>query len=367
MERSPWGEEQTRFFFELTPERVLAAVEAAGFVCTGRCFALNSFENRVYDIELDLGEMEGSPLLASLPPKGRNVVVKFYRPGRWSKEQILEEHEFLLELQAQEIPVVAPLRFPGGETLREVFGIWSAVFPRVGGRSPAADELGAERLEQVGRLLARIHNVGSVHPARHRIRIDPASYGLSNLRYLIDRKSLPPEYVARYRHAVERICELSQPWFTAAEGQYQRIHGDCHFGNLLWSDRGACFLDFDDMVTGPPVQDLWLLVPGRDPAARRDFESMLGGYSQMRAFDRGTLRLIEPLRALRFVHFTAWIARRWEDPAFPRAFPQYGGDRYWMEQTADLEEQLRIVEAGGGVPPPPVDETPAFGWEWEKD
>lgn len=331
--KAAWGEEQTRFFFELTPDKVLEAVEAAGLLCTGRCMALNSFENRVYDVELETDEPPANP-------SANRRVVKFYRPGRWSETQILEEHQFIADLVAAEIPAIAPIEFPDGGTLRQApgSGIWYAIFPKVGGRAP--DELSDEQLRWVGRLLGRIHNVGVQREAPHRIRLDPESYGLANLEFLLSGNWLPLEIRGRYERAVREICEVVKPWF--AELKPQRIHGDCHLGNLLWN-RSPFFLDFDDMVRGPAVQDIWLLIPGGDEEGRRQLNVLLEGYEEMRDFDYFTLKLIEPLRALRFVHYAAWIARRWDDPAFPQAFPQFGTHRYWNDQTEDLEQQLRLI------------------------
>jgi len=318
------------FFFELTPERVLQAVETAGLHCTGRCMALNSFENRVYDVEL-----EGDP------PSRR--VAKFYRPGRWTEEQIREEHEYLYDLQSDEIPVVAPIAFAnrsGNSTLHQTpTGIWFSLFPKVGGRAP--EELTDDQLKRLGRLLGRIHNIGARKKAPHRIVIGPDTYGLSNLEFLKSGNFIPLEFLARYEKATREICALTQDFLQNVP--YQRIHGDCHLGNLLWNQNGPFFLDFDDMVQGPAVQDLWLLVPGRDAEALRQRGVLLEGYMEMREFDYSTLRLIEPLRALRFIHYAAWIARRWDDPAFPRAFPQFGTHRYWQDETEDLEQQLRLM------------------------
>lgn len=334
-----WGDEKTRFFFELTPDRVLDAVETAGLKCTGRCQALNSFENRVYDVELETAEGETAP--ASLSARRR--VIKFYRPGRWSREQILEEHGFLRDLQEAEIPAIAPLPFADGSTLRATpSGIWFAIFPKVGGRSP--DEFSEEQLLRVGRLLGRVHNVGAAKPARHRIALTPQTYGRANLEYLLS-KWVPADFRSRYEGAVQAILKISEPWFEKAA--MQRVHGDCHPGNLLVNAEGQFFfLDFDDMVVGPPAQDIWLLVPGRDRESLAQRELMLEGYREMRALDPSALRLIEPLRALRFIHYTAWIARRWEDPAFPQAFPEFNSHAYWADETADLEEQFRVIEEG---------------------
>jgi Ser/Thr protein kinase RdoA (MazF antagonist) len=332
MTQGAWGDEKTKFFFELTPDRVLEAVEAAGLRCTGRCLALNSFENRVYDVEIE-GEAGNT-----------RVVVKFYRPGRWTREQILEEHEFLKDLQAAEIPAIAPLTFPDdGTTLKATqSGIWYTLFPKVGGRSP--DEFTDEQLLRIGRLLARVHSVGASKAAPHRIKINPATYGWANLELLL-KGFVPAEYRGRYEGAVRSILEIAEPLFAKAPSP-MRLHGDCHPGNLLLNGEGHFFfLDFDDMVVGPPVQDVWLLVPGRDADSRAQREVLLEGYSEMRVFDRATLKLLEPLRALRFIHYSAWIARRWEDPAFPAAFPEFGSHAYWADETADLEEQLRVIRA----------------------
>ena len=336
---SVWGDANTRYFYELTPERILGAVETStGLRCTGRALALNSMENRVYDIEIELDD-EDAPRNAP----GRFLIAKFYRPGRWSQAQILDEHAFLHELQESEIPVVAPRPFLDGQTLHKLHDadLWYAVFPKIGGRSP--DELNDEQLAQAGRLLARIHNVGASQPARHRLVLSPQTYGLANLRHLVDAKILPSNLVHAYSSVVERICELSEPWFQATTRH--RLHGDCHLGNLLGREQ-LFFVDFDDMVTGPSVQDLWLLIPGRDRYAQRQLQVMLEAYETMRAFDRSSLRLIEPLRALRFIHFSAWIGRRWQDPAFPRAFPHFGMPRYWEGQLHDLKEQLFLIEGG---------------------
>lgn len=328
---SAWGG-QTRYFFQLTPERVLEAVESSGLICTGRCQALNSFENRVYDVELEDGA-------------GRRIV-KFYRPGRWSEQQILEEHQFLQDLAAAEIPAVAPLPFADGRTLRAMPpiegvdpGIWFALFPRVGGRAP--DELNEEDCLRVGRLIGRIHNVGATREAPHRVRLTPETYGLANLEFLLKEGFIEATVRGRYEAAVRAICEHLTPQFKYLA--VHRLHGDCHLGNLLFNPQGAFFVDFDDMVVGPAVQDLWLLIPGRDREGLHRRNLLLEGYEEMRQLDRGTLGLIEGLRALRFVHYSAWLARRWDDPAFPRAFPQFGSAQYWAEETQDMEQQLRAL------------------------
>jgi Ser/Thr protein kinase RdoA (MazF antagonist) len=325
----------TQSFFSLTPDHVLRAVEVSGLICTGRCIALNSFENRVYDVELETG--------ANLPknsPLNRRIV-KFYRPGRWSYEQILEEHEFLKDLSDSEIPVIAPLTFPDGGTCQSIpeSGIIYTLFPKVGGRSP--DELSREQLIRIGRLLGRIHSVGLLKKSKYRMKLTPETYGYSNLEFLVSGKWIPMDLESKYRSVVEKICTITASWFDSIE--YQRIHGDCHLGNLLWNDLGPFFLDFDDMLEGPPVQDLWLLIPGRDQESMQKRDFLLEGYREFKKFDQSSLKLVEVLRALRYVHYAAWLAKRWEDPAFPLAFPQFGSHAYWQAQVNDLEEQWEVI------------------------
>jgi Ser/Thr protein kinase RdoA (MazF antagonist) len=332
-----WGDSKTQFFFQITPDRVLEAVESGGLQTTGRCMALNSFENRVYDVELDL---EDGPKTSP----GNRRIVKFYRPGRWTREQILEEHQFLADLRASEIPAIAPLPFEDGSTLKVTPNgeIFYALFPKVGGRSP--DELTDDQLQRIGMLLARIHNVGAQKEAPHRVELNASTYGIQNLEYLLS-KWIPLDFKAQYEKLVRDLCAKTEELFRALPLKaIHRVHGDCHFGNLLWNQEGPFFLDFDDMVRAPAVQDVWLLTPGRDQDAQRQREVLLEGYEQMRKFDRSSLRLIEPLRALRFVHYTAWIARRWEDPAFPLAFPEFNSHSYWADETKDLADQWELVK-----------------------
>ena len=334
---SAWGDKETEFFYELTPDRIIEAAERIGVRCTGRSMALNSMENRVYEVEI---EVPDSAALKS--PSEKSRVVKFYRPGRWSREQILEEHRFLLDLQAGDVPVVAPLRFPDGSTLQNAPGteVWFTVFPKVGGRHP--DEMNPEQLLRVGRQLARLHNVGAERDAPHRVRLDLETYGYRNLDFLLESEALPERIEEAYAETVEEICELSEPLFE--EATVQRIHGDCHLGNLIWSEEhGPFWVDFDDMVVGPPIQDLWLIVSGRDEESVERREILCQGYEEMRDLDRRSARLIEPLRALRFVHFSAWIAKRWSDPAFPRRFEHFGTESYWQEQLGDLRDQLELI------------------------
>ena len=318
----------SEFFFQLSPERVLQAVEAGGFRPTGHCTALNALENRVYDVRLE---------------DDRHVVAKFYRPGRWSREAILEEHRLLSVLREVEIPVCVPLAFADGQTLHRVEGIEYAVWPRTGGRSP--DELDDDQVRVLGRLLARIHNAGESVSIRHRRRLDSQQFPLEALALLEEREFLPPACAARYRCAVEELTAIYDDWSQGLP--LHLVHGDCHMGNLLLGDEGWFFLDFDDMLLGPAVQDVWMLLPGRDHYAARQRTLLVEAYRDFRPFDPRTLRLIEPLRAFRFVCYAGWIARRWQDPAFPDAFPHFGSDEYWENETRDLEEQLELIVRGG--------------------
>jgi len=320
-------EEKTEFFFRLSPTRVLQAVEAAGFVPSGHCFALNALENRVYDVRLD---------------DGKHVVAKFYRPGRWSRETILDEHRLLAALVDAEIPVCAPLEFPDGDTLHEIEDIHYAIWRRTGGRSP--DELADDQVEMLGRMMARIHSIAADLGAPNRRTLDADSVPLQALDLLMEGNWLPPGCVARYERAVETLVETYRE--RSRDIEIQPIHGDCHAGNLLRGDEGWFFLDFDDMVIGPPVQDVWMLLPGRDALADRQRRLLVDAYKQFRSFDDRSFSLIEPLRGFRFVFYAGWIARRWEDPAFPDAFPHFGTDDYWETETRDLEELVERIAKG---------------------
>ncbi|PJZ70346.1 stress response serine/threonine protein kinase YihE [Leptospira perolatii] len=306
------------FYNRLNIDSVLTAVELAGFSVTGRCLALNSLENRVYDV----GTEDGSRL-----------IVKFYRPGRWSKEQILEEHFFLRELAEAEIPVICPIPFQNNETLQEVNGIYYALWPAQNGR--LTEELSEPDLPILGRLLARIHNVGEVKPCRHRLELNLQNFGRIPLEFLLGDQWIPKSLQDRYKSAAN---QLFQTYYEhSKEVPIHRIHGDCHKGNLIQTPDSFCFIDFDDFVTGPAVQDFWMLLPFGD--ARADYERglFLAGYREFREFSDSWFRLVEPLRGLRYIHYSAWIAKRWDDPSFPNAFPHFGTDEYWEKETADLE------------------------------
>jgi Ser/Thr protein kinase RdoA (MazF antagonist) len=294
-----------------------------GLRTTGRCLPLRAFENRVYEVELE---------------DERRLVVKFHRPGRWSRETILDEHAFLGELAAAEIPVVPPLDLGTGTTLGEIDGIYYAVFPKVRGR--IMDELDAERRRLIGRTIGRMHAVGAARSAPHRPRLTVERYVHEPLDALAAGAFMPENLLPRYRDVALRLAGRAAPLLGAA--RVQRIHGDLHWGNVLWTAGGPVLVDFDDMLIGPPVQDLWLLARGDTEEARREREDLLAGYELFREFDRSTLALAEPLRALRIVYMSGWIARRWEDPAFPAAFPTFTQASYWM---SEYEQLIRIAEA----------------------
>jgi Ser/Thr protein kinase RdoA (MazF antagonist) len=319
-------------FFTLTPERVLDAVEGSGHATTGLCYPLNSLENRVYEVELD---------------DRSRVVAKFYRPGRWTEATIRDEHHALAALAEAEIPVCAPIAFPDGDTLNTTGdGIFVALFPRTGGRIP--EELRGEEYEQLGRLVARIHNVLARIRLPHRPVLSPQTYGAECLETICERAVMPPALRERYVRAVERLIAVGEPRFAATDSIV--THADCHRGNLLRGRDGWFFLDFDDMAVAPPVQDVWLLLPARPRDCPQELDALLAGYQQFRRFDRGSLALIEVLRGLRYVRYAAWIARRWDDPAFTRAFPDWGTERYWQGQLTDLHDQLTLLEDGDSYP-----------------
>jgi len=312
-------------FNSLTPDQVLDAVEAGGRRCTGRFMILNSYENRVYQLELD---------------DGRMVVGKFYRPGRWELAAIQAEHDFLAELGEEEIPVSEPVDLGDGRTIGEIDGILYALFDRIGGRAP--EEPSDELLGVLGRYVARIHNVGARKSAPARPALSPQTYGRDNLTFLLEHEIIPPEARDQYAATIDALLQRIEPLFLQIPTH--RIHGDCHLGNLLITQAGPTFLDFDDFCRGPAVQDLWLLSPSADAEGQRQLRSLVEAYAQMRDFDPVWLRLVEPLRALRFVRYSTWIARRWADPAFKRTFSHFGTIQYWQRELTDLREQIARID-----------------------
>jgi Ser/Thr protein kinase RdoA (MazF antagonist) len=327
-------------FSDLTPQAVLDALDAVDLRGDGRLIQLNSYENRVFQVFLEDGTV---------------VVPKFYRPGRWADAQILEEHGFAAELAAAEIPVVAPLalhaaaqpRHPvalRGEpaTLASSLGQRYSVSPRRSGRGPELDN--PTTLEWIGRFIGRMHAVGATAPFKHRGRLDAQTYGVAPRDYLLANDWVAPEALPRWSSVVNTALELVQRAFDSLPGlRTLRLHGDCHPGNILWSDAGPHFVDLDDALTGPAVQDLWMLLSGDRANMTRQLAAVLAGYEDFMDFDWRELRLVEPLRTLRMIHHSAWIARRWNDPAFPVAFPWFDGAAYWQQQATQLNEQLEAM------------------------
>lgn len=314
-------------FSTLPPDRVLNAVESVGFRSDGRLLALNSYENRVYQIGLE----EGAPLIA-----------KFYRPKRWTDEAILEDHSFVQELVDHEIPVV-PAMLLNGKTLHTFEGFRFSVFPKHGGRAPELE--GRSTLEWMGRFLGRIHAIGSLKPYQERPTLDIKSFGEQPRDYLLSHKFIPADLDTAYRSAVDLALDGVRYCFTrAGEVASLRLHGDCHVGNVLWTDQGPHFVDFDDSRMGPAVQDLWMLLSGDRADMVRQLTDVLAGYEDFCDFNERELHLIEALRTLRLIHYAAWLAHRWDDPAFKQAFPWFNTQRYWQDRILELREQIALMD-----------------------
>ena len=311
----------------LTPEVILDAVDSTGLRCDARLLALNSYENRVYQVGIE----NAAP-----------VIVKFYRPGRWTDAQILEEHAFTHELAAEEVPVVAPLTSGDGGTLHSHENFRFAVYPRQGGRAPALDDL--DSLFILGRTVARIHCIGALRAFAVRPRLDVGTFGSASRELLLNGPFMPPDIRDDYGVLSELLIERLQAAFAAVTIAELRLHGDLHIGNMLWREDAPHFVDFDDARTGPAVQDLWMLLSGPRPMRTRQAHEVIEGYREFRDFDVRELALIEPLRTLRLMHHSAWLARRWDDPAFPRNFPWFNTESYWREHVVQLTEQLRALD-----------------------
>lgn len=308
---------------QLTPDVILDAVETTGRRCDGHFLALNSYENRVFQVGIE---------------DERPLVVKFYRPDRWPDIAIHEEHSFTADLASHEIPVVAPLTDDKGETLFVHAGFRFALFTRKGGHTPPVDD--PDALAMLGRFLGRIHAIGEIKRFSHRPSLDVQTFGWQAKAHVLTSGLLPTEYIASYQSLCDELLQAVEQVFEAVQPRQIRLHGDCHPGNILWTDHGPHFVDMDDCRMGPAVQDLWMLLDS-DPITRQSqLAPLLEGYQQFRDFDYSELALIEPLRALRLVHYTAWLAQRWNDPAFPAAFPWFGNRRYWEEYLNDLVAQL---------------------------
>lgn len=315
-------------YAELTPEKVLAAVESLGYAVDARIFALNSYENRVYQV----GIADGS-----------SVIIKFYRPERWSREQILEEHEFTAELAALELPVVPPLPRNGSDTLANYGGFLIAIFPQFIGRPPELDNL--DNLLVMGRFIGRIHAAGATRRFKHRIAITPDHFARASQQYLLKHDFIPPSLVVAYESLCRDLIDRIEERFKAA-GKLAtlRIHGDCHPGNVLWKNDIPTFVDFDDAMQGPAIQDLWMMLSGDRDQRQGQLLELVEGYNEFYEFKVAELALIESLRTMRIMHYSAWLARRWQDPAFPKSFPWFNTERYWAEHVLELREQLAALD-----------------------
>ena len=321
--------ENTTPYDRLTPDVILDAVESAGYLVDGRMLALNSYENRVYQIGIE----ESTP-----------VIAKFYRPNRWSDAQILEEHAFTQELAEREIPVVPPLAI-AGKTLHEFSGYRFSLSPRRGGRAPELDN--PEVLEWMGRFLGRIHAVGATRKFMHRPAIDIESHGQQPRDWLLQSDFIPADLRAVWASVADQaLAGVRGCYQHAGEVANIRLHGDCHAGNVLYTDDGPHFVDFDDCRSGPAMQDLWMLLAGTREEMAVQLRDVLEGYQDFADFNRRELHLLEALRTLRLIHYSAWLAQRWDDPAFPRAFPWFNTQRYWQDRILELREQIAAMEEG---------------------
>ena len=343
----PISETSLHPFQSLTPDVVLDALASVGLYGDGRMTALSSYENRVYQVHLEHG-------LERDTAAPHSVVVKFYRPERWTEAQIREEHSFSFELMSAEIPVVGPLVLKG-QSLHSFAGFAFSVSPQRGGRAPELDDF--EVLEWVGRFLARIHTVGAAKPFVHRPALDVQSFGTESMEWLLTHNIVPLDVQAQWREKCQNAINMiaSQAYFKLDKGQKGndvatiRLHGDCHPGNILWTpteapNGGPHFVDLDDARSGPAVQDLWMLLSGDRRQRTTQLSALIEGYEQFRLFDRRELALIEPLRTLRLIHYSAWLARRWQDPIFPINFPWFGSSDYWTSQIHMLDEQIEAMQ-----------------------
>jgi Ser/Thr protein kinase RdoA (MazF antagonist) len=311
----------------LTPDAVLDALESVGLRGDGRMLALNSYENRVFQLSLE---------------DDSYVVAKFYRPQRWSDAQILEDHAFSRELAEREIPVVAPLVIKGA-SLHHFAESRFAVFPRRGGRAPELED--EKVLEWIGRFLGRIHAVGATRPFKARPALNVETFGTEPRDWLLASGMVPEDLREVWLSTLNLALESVKNLFERTDNVRSiRLHGDCHAGNILWTHEGPHFVDLDDARMGPAVQDLWMLLAGDRATAAKQLRALLEGYEQFHGFNREELGLIEPLRTLRLIHYSAWLARRWEDPAFPAAFPWFGTQRYWQDRILELREQTADMD-----------------------
>lgn len=314
-------------FSLLTPDKVMDAVESVGYRCDARVLELNSFENRVFQIGIE----DEQP-----------VIAKFYRPNRWSDAQIQEEHDFTLELEADDVSVVAPLKIQDESTFVEYEGFRFSLCPRRGGRAPNLDN--ETNLEILGSHIGKIHATGATQAFQHRPAISVKNYAWAAREYLLANDFIPMELIPAYDTVTAQLLPQLEQCFTETNFVSEiRLHGDCHMGNVLWRDDLPHFVDFDDARSGVPIQDLWMMLSGERDEQASQLTAILRGYKQYHHFDHRQIRLIEPLRTLRLMYHAFWLASRWEDPAFPRAFPFFNEQRYWSQHILELREQWALL------------------------
>ena len=315
-------------FSALTPNIILSALDNVGLHSDGRLLALNSYENRVYQVGIENGEA---------------VVTKFYRPNRWTTAAILEEHSFIQELADSELPVVPALQFGENKTLNQVNGFRFSVYPKQGGRVPEIE--GREKLEWMGRFIGRIHAIGALKPFHERPELNITNFGDEPSSYLLRHDFIPADLFSAYSSVIGYALDSVRRCFErAGKVKSLRLHGDCYPGNILWTDDGPHFVDFDDSRTGPAIQDLWMLLSGDRAEMALQLNYLLTGYRTFYDFNSGELHLLEALRTLRLIHYSAWIAKRWDDPAFPMAFPWFNTARYWQDRIIELREQIALMD-----------------------
>jgi Ser/Thr protein kinase RdoA (MazF antagonist) len=312
-------------YSNLTPELVIDAVESAGYLSDLRISALNSYENRVYQVGIE----ESEPL-----------IVKFYRPNRWSDQQIFEEHEFSYELYDAEIPVVPPIRHENGSTLLNYNGYRFSIYQRRGGRAPALDDL--DSLHMLGRLVGRIHAIGAKKDFVERPSLDIKTFAENSYQF-INEHFIPEDLRIPYSTLCEDLITALKNSFKNTDINPIRTHGDCHSGNILWRDDTPHFVDLDDSRMAPAIQDLWMFVSGDRQLQTAHINEIVEGYNEFYDFKPRELHLIEPLRTLRIMHYSAWLAKRWNDPAFPHNFPWFNSERYWSNHILELREQWALL------------------------
>lgn len=318
----------TKPYDNLTPDLILRAIESLGYCCSGSLFALNSYENRVYQIGIE----DSSPMIA-----------KFYRPHRWTNEAILEEHEYSLELAGLEVPIIAPVAAQDGSTLHHYENYRFALFPRHGGRALDIDNL--DHLEWMGRFIGRMHAVGACRSYQFRPTLNVNTYGRVPSQFLLEKDFIPDFLRKSYAETVEQLLERITALFASVPDlAYVRTHGDCHLGNILWNDSGPSIVDMDDSLMAPAIQDIWMLVSGEYDLVRLKLDVMIEAYNAFYEFDDRQIRLIEGLRTLRMIQYAGWLANRWEDPAFPAAFTWFNTPHYWQEHIAHLKDQLAWLD-----------------------